>query len=95
MRITESKLRRIIRNILTESRRQQYRGQRVSASVGDRVLVLHVDPPYHGRDRMDWGGCDGYISSIQGDVCTITDPTRELVPLRNQPLDSEYIRVMY
>lgn len=87
MRITESKLRRIIRSILVE-------GQRVPARVGDRVKVLHVDPPYTGH-RQDWGGCDGVISSIRGNVCTIKDPTRELRPLTNMPLDSYYIRIVY
>tara|TARA_Y100000816_G_C25941799_1_gene491209 strand:+ start:559 stop:819 length:261 start_codon:yes stop_codon:yes gene_type:complete len=86
MRISESKLRSIIRRILVE-------GRRVRASIGDRVRVLHVDPPY-GYDRMDWGGCVGYISSIRDGFCTIMDPTGELGPLHNIPLDSSYIRII-
>lgn len=65
-------------------------GQRVRLNVGDRVRVLHVDPPYSG-DRMDWGGCDGIIASVGDDICTITDPTMELSPLINMPMYSGYI----
>lgn len=99
MRITESKLRRIIRSVIVEMNNpladpdHPERGQRVRVSVGDKVRVLHVDPPYSG-DRQDWGGCDGIVAYVGGDKCAITDPTMELSPLVDVPMYSRYIEIV-
>ena len=66
------------------------KGEEPSFNVGDKVRVMHVDPPY-SSDRQDWGGCVGIISSIEGDVCHISDPTGELSLLEDVPMDLYYL----
>ena len=87
MRITERRLKRIIRSIIRESIEQ------LSFNVGDKVRVIHLDPPYSG-DRMDWGGCTGIISSIDFNTCQVVvkDPTGELHLLKDMPMDPEYLQ---
>ena len=87
MKISERKLRRVIKNVIRESYNQTFQ-------VEDKVRVMHVDPPYTGH-RMDWGGCIGIITHIYNDpdqkknMCQdviIRDPSGELELLRDIPV---------
>ena len=102
MRITESRLRRIIRSVLIESKSKNKR-----FSVGDVVLVRHTDgwsdgsergisiARSQGRHAMEWGGCIGVIKRCNPDgTCDIKDPEKELDDLTNLPMKDSYIELI-
>jgi hypothetical protein len=97
MRMTESRLRRLIRSVIVEVNDEPLdnrgSGKKVRVQVGDKVRVLRVDQPYSGY-RQDWGGCDGIVASVGGDFCSITDETMELSPLIDVPMNSRYIEII-
>ena len=100
MRITERRLRKLIRSVLIESKSKRF-------SVGDVVLVRHTDgwsdgspggvaaARRQGIHAMDWGGCVGVIKRCNPDgTCDIEDPEKELDDLTNLPMKDSYIELI-
>ena len=104
MRITESRLRRIIRSVLIErqnNNKSNKKRKKKRFSVGDVVLVRHTDAGQRGvarsqgRHAMEWGGCVGVIKRCNPDgTCDIKDPEKELDDLTNLPMKDSYIELI-
>jgi hypothetical protein len=107
MRMFESRLKRLIRSVIRESRDERVMIDseglsdglssndriRVEVNVGDMVHVLRVNSPY-SSDRQSWAGCEGIVGSIEGEYCTIIDPQCDLKPLTNQNMYMDYIELV-
>ena len=97
MRMTESRLRRTIRQVIRESYELPTDPMMMSRKPqeGDQVWVLHVERPYSGT-RQDWGGCEGIVHSIdrKRGVCTIIDLSGQLSPLVDCPMTDEHLKVV-
>ena len=98
MRITESRLRSIIRSVIVESQGHLDAHGR-AIQVGDRVKVLNVGPStkHYGENRTAWYDVTGVVASIDHEtgLYTIGGPHNAgepLYPLRDMhPSDLEYV----
>ena len=75
MRITESRLRSIIRSVIVESQQGHLDANGNQIKVGDRVKVLDsLDFKGGGERRQEWIGLDGIVSDIYRDgTCSVAD----------------------
>ena len=100
MKITESRLRKVIRQVICENEEVidvgNYPGDNLSIKKGDLVKVLHLFPYL----KQDWVGVTGIVDDIRYDkrsdtgfegVCTIVDPSGRLEPLFDCPMTDRYI----
>ena len=96
MLVSESKLRKLVREVIKEQK-EQFR-------VGDKVQVLDIPDHLLGQHEhaQDWAGCDGVIDSIYVEngitYCKVHDVTSQdldrLRPLK-VPCTSEFLRLIF
>ena len=93
MRLSEARLRKIIRSVLVEMSLDE---EPVDVKIGDTAEILYAEP-HNPSDAQSWTGLNGIVSEVFNDggkiMCTIAASDDGLDPI-TLPATSKYIKVL-